>query len=70
MSELKLNIEGMHCGACVNRVTGALERVTGVSSTAVIVGSAVVQYDPAQTSPDQMAYAVTKIGFQASAEKH
>jgi hypothetical protein len=29
---LELSIEGMHCGACVRRVTNALQTVPGVQS--------------------------------------
>ena len=28
--EVKLQIQGMHCGACVRRVTSALEKLGGV----------------------------------------
>ncbi len=35
-----LEIEGMHCGGCVTRVTGALRRIPGVEVTGVEVGSA------------------------------
>ena len=37
---LKLSIEGMHCGACVRRVTNALQAVPGVQVNSVEVGSA------------------------------
>lgn len=64
--ELSLRIEGMHCGACVRRVTGALEKVPGLKVLAVEVGSASVSYDPAQATPADVAAAVGSIGFPAT----
>lgn len=42
MSTIELNIEGMHCGACVRRVKEALEGVSGVSVREVELGRAEV----------------------------
>ena len=64
--ELSLRIDGMHCGACVRRVTGALEKVPGLRVLAVEVGSASVTYDPSQATPAGVADAVNRIGFQAT----
>jgi copper chaperone len=61
---LKLSIEGMHCGACVRRVTNALQAVPGVQVHSVEVGSAQLQFD-AQATPEQIAAAVNGIGFTA-----
>ncbi len=61
---LKLAIQGMHCGACVRRVTGALEKLLGVKVNSVEVGSASVDYDPQQVAPDAVAAAISKIGFE------
>jgi len=62
---LALNIEGMHCGGCVNRVTQALNKVSGVTVEKVEVGSAVVNYDSQATSPQAIVDAVNRIGFVA-----
>lgn len=35
MSTIVLEVEGMHCAACVKHVTKALEGVAGVSAVAV-----------------------------------
>ena len=40
MAEFKLQIDGMHCGACVRRVTQALASVEGVKVNEVSVGAA------------------------------
>ena len=64
-SKLNLSIDGMHCAACVRRVTNALTGVDGVQVESVEVGSAKVAFDPKQISPEQIAAAVDRIGFPA-----
>jgi copper chaperone len=65
---LRLSIEGMHCEACVRRVTNALEGVKGVRVDSVRVGSAQMEFDPAAASPADIAAAVDRIGFKAQVE--
>ena len=65
---MKLSIEGMHCGACVRRVTTALTAVPGVQVESVDVGSAKVGFDPEAAKPEQVAAAVDRIGFKAHVE--
>jgi copper chaperone CopZ len=62
---LKLSIEGMHCGACVRRVTNALQAVPSVQVGSVEVGSAQVTFDPKAVAPEQISGAVNGIGFTA-----
>jgi copper chaperone len=62
---LNLSIEGMHCGACVRRVTNALQAVTGVQINSVEVGSAKLAFSPEATTPEEIAAAVNGIGFTA-----
>lgn len=59
---VKLAIEGMHCGACVKRVTTALEGVVGAKVKSVEVGSAEVALGAGAT-PEEAAAAVRQIGF-------
>jgi copper chaperone len=66
---LTLSIEGMHCGACVRRVTGALQGVSGVHLGSVEVGSAQMDFDPEETTAEEIAAAVDRIGFQAHVAK-
>jgi copper chaperone len=66
---LKLAIEGMHCGACVRRVTTALQGVPGVQVGSVEVGSAQLTFNPAETPAEGIAAAVDRIGFTARIEK-
>jgi len=65
-STLKLTIDGMHCGACVRRVTTALESVEGVTVASVQVGSAEVLVDTAKASTEEVISSVNRIGFQAA----
>lgn len=63
--DLKLTIDGMHCGACVRRVTVALQKVEGVEVEKVDVGSAQVKFDADKTSKEEVVDAVNGIGFAA-----
>jgi copper chaperone CopZ len=63
--KLTLSIEGMHCAACVRRVTTALEGLKGVDVESVEVGSAELKFDPSQASSEQIAAAIDRIGFTA-----
>ena len=67
MKTTTLKIEGMHCQACVRRVTQAIGKVDGVKSSTVDIGSAVVQFDPEATSQLKIAEAVRAIGFELPA---
>lgn len=64
MTLLKLQIEGMHCGACVARVRKALDSVPSVQTRDVQVGSADLSYDPATVVEDAILAAVRKAGFE------
>jgi len=64
--ELKLKIDGMHCDACVRRVTGALGALPGVRLNRVEVGEADFAYDPLKTDTKAIAAAIQDIGFEAS----
>lgn len=68
MATTILNIQGMTCGGCVKSVTNALQREAGVEKVEVALepGTATIDYDPAQTSPQQLAELVDDIGFEAS----
>jgi len=66
MSEIRIKIEGMHCGACVRRVNSAVAALEGVSVIETQVGALRIQLlDPAATVEPVLA-AVNALGFQAS----
>ena len=68
MSEFTLKIDGMHCGACVRRVTQALTAVEGVVVNEVSVGSARLSTDLASAPVDLAVAALAKVGFAAHLE--
>ena len=66
---LALSIEGMHCGACIRRVTDALRKIEGVQVNSVAVGSANVMFDPAEVTVEKITGRINGIGFTAHTEK-
>jgi copper chaperone len=66
---LGLSIDGMHCGACVRRVTDALGKIDGVEVNSVEVGSARMTFDPERVTVEKIAGAVNKIGFAVRGKK-
>ena len=65
---LNLAIGGMHCGACVRRVTTALQGIEGVTVKSVEIGSAKVVIGTAETSAQDITAALERIGFPAQAQ--
>lgn len=61
-------IEKMTCASCPISVRKAMKRVDGVKSVKVDFETklAVVVYDPAQTTPDEISAASTDVGYPAS----
>lgn len=62
-----LDIEGMHCAACVTRIEKFLKRVDGVSDASVNLATnrARVSYDPGRAAPAALIGAVERAGYQA-----
>ena len=58
----------MTCAACQAHVDRAVSKLDGVQSVAVnlLAGSMLVDYDPAQVSPDDICTAVDRAGYSAS----
>jgi Cu+-exporting ATPase len=65
-----INVEGMHCAACITRVEKALTSLEGVESAAVnlISHNARLIYDPDLVKEKQIIKAVEKAGYKASFE--
>ncbi|MGC2638691.1 MAG: cation transporter [Acidobacteriaceae bacterium] len=68
MREVTLRIDNMHCGACVRRVSQALERVHGVRVGEVRLGAARVQI-PDDSPESSLINAVEKAGYPAAVER-
>lgn len=63
MKELTFQIDGMHCGACVQRVTRAVSQVPGTQVEEVRVGAARLQSESDVAEP--YLAAIRKAGFEA-----
>ena len=68
MAQDKFDVGGMTCAACQAHVDHAVSKLDGVQSVAVnlLAGSMLVDYDPAQVSPDDICTAVDRAGYSAS----
>ena len=72
MSITIVNVDGMVCGACANRVQSVAKRVDGVGEVVVSHerGTAQVTYDPARTDPAAIDKAITDhAGFTSEVTK-
>lgn len=54
-------IDGMHCDACVRRVTHALDELPGVRVSSVTIGTAHVMAEP--PCEEEIRSAIQKAGF-------
>jgi copper chaperone CopZ len=58
-------IEGMHCGACVRRLTTTLSKLPGVEVRSVEIGNATLAFDPQRASAQAIRAAIEAAGFTA-----
>ena len=68
MAEFTLHIDGMHCGACVRRVSQALAAVEGVVVNEVRVGAARLTSTQDPPSVHLAIAALAKAGYTAQLE--
>ena len=68
MPEFTLQIDGMHCGSCVRRVTEALKSVEGAVVNEVRVGAAKLTFNQDPAPADLAVAALAKAGFPAHLE--
>ncbi|HVW76804.1 MAG TPA: heavy metal-associated domain-containing protein [Alloacidobacterium sp.] len=68
MNEITLRIDGMHCGACIRRVTQALQKVEGTEVQEVRLGAARVSVADTAITPSLLA-SIAKAGFSAHVEE-
>uniref|UniRef100_A0A8C0V4M8 P-type Cu(+) transporter n=1 Tax=Cyanistes caeruleus TaxID=156563 RepID=A0A8C0V4M8_CYACU len=62
-----INIEGMTCSSCVQSIEGVLSQKAGVKSVHVSLpdGNGTIEYDPLQTSPEDLRSSIEDMGFDA-----
>ena len=65
MSEFTLHIEGMHCGACIRRVSQALAGTEGVEVKEVRVGAARLASEQDPAPVDRAVAALAAAGYKA-----
>jgi copper chaperone len=68
MAEFTLRISGMHCGACVKRVSQALESTPGLKIGEVRVGAARLSSDQDPAPVDAAIASLAKAGYSAHLE--
>jgi periplasmic mercuric ion binding protein len=70
-STATLDVSNMTCAACPITVRKALEKVPGVGSAKIDLKThrAVVAFDPAKTTPEQLTKATANAGFPSSIEQ-
>ena len=68
VKQVVLNVEGMTCAACSVTVKKSLERVDGVQKANVMMNplEAIVIYDPAKVSVEQLIEATKNVGYPTS----
>ena len=65
---IDLRIDGMHCGACVRRVTQSLQAVPGASVEEVRIGAARLKLQP-NANVDTVIAGLAKAGYTAHLER-
>lgn len=63
IEQIRLQIDDMSCGHCVEAVKTALERHPGATPEDVQLGTATVRADLDVTTPDAIAQAVKEAGY-------
>jgi copper chaperone CopZ len=64
---MKLEVEGMHCGSCVRRLSAALAKVPGANVRSVEIGTVDVDVD-GDDAKAQVRAAIEKAGFTIAPE--
>ena len=68
MNQLELNVTGIHCANCEQRIQAALGQVDGVvrSTADHKSGRVTVAIDPTKTSENAVRELITRAGFEVS----
>jgi len=63
-----LQVNGMTCDNCVQGISGTLKQLPGIGEFAVSLEDATAQisYNPKVLNPEQIAHAISRLGFQAT----
>ncbi|QQK80060.1 heavy-metal-associated domain-containing protein [Salicibibacter cibi] len=68
MEDVKLNVNGMSCGSCVNSIKGSVGELTGVSKVDVNFGEGIVgvSYDANQVDLEQITGKIEEQGYHVA----
>ncbi len=66
MCEIIVNIDGMSCQHCVMRVKKAIDALSGVTSSQVEIGKAVVNMDESEVAREDIEKAIVEAGYKIS----
>jgi copper chaperone len=69
LAEYTLHIEGMHCGACIRRVTQALASIEGTHVQEVRLGAARISSSKDPAPVDLSIATLAKAGYTARLEQ-
>jgi len=67
MTDITINIEGMSCQHCVNRVKKAIEALDGIKSLDVSIGGTKVTFDEGKVSKNEIEKAIAAAGYKVAA---
>jgi copper chaperone CopZ len=68
-NSLTLRIDGMQCGACVRRVTQALQKIEGAEVEEVRIGAARVRVENVAGTESALLASIAKAGYSAHVEQ-
>lgn len=68
MKDLNVEIGGMSCGSCVNRVVKAFQKVDGVLKADVEIGKAKLTYDETKIDLQRILDVVRQSGYSVKGE--
>jgi mercuric ion binding protein len=68
MQTVNLSVPGMYCASCPYIVQGAIQKLPGIESVTTDLDSrtAVVVFDDALTSIDDITFATLNVGYESS----
>jgi copper chaperone len=69
LAEVRLQIDGMHCGSCIRRVTQALASTEGTRVEEVRLGAARVSSTNDPAPVEDLITALAKAGYMAHLEQ-
>ncbi|MBV9462844.1 MAG: copper-translocating P-type ATPase [Verrucomicrobiae bacterium] len=66
VDEIALEVQGMHCASCVNRVEKGLAGIPGVASASVNLATrkALVLFEPGRADPEAVRQRVEELGYK------